>query len=409
MSQNIILKNKEDDFILSLINNNSNKIIDYLEKDDLNWKYINVAITKNKIRILFSHILSSYISKIKQDHIKKYIKKSLIEYDINKKIYLNELNSIKQKFLDENIDFILLKGLAITYKGYRDFGDLDILIKEKDLLSASEILNELNYYYIKISPKNSLSKKELNDITKQLHWNNEFGFYNKDNMLLIELHTNLFQKKYIYVENILFLLNKIDMFWNNKIFDKDLQCFKLSNEDLLILLCLHAAIKRALYTDNFALRGLIDIKQVISKKIDWDYFKEAVISLKITPYVYFSLQLTEQFLSINDANDIILFLKNKLGKKEQFIINIHNKCFYSLIKGSIIYTKLYKFLLPFVLGKGILNIIKTLLFIDYLFPTKLRMEQIYKIKKNSPFIYLTYLINPFRWIYLLLRRIVFKI
>jgi len=409
MSQNIIFKNNEDIFILSVIKNDSDKIIFYLEKDNLDWKYVKDAITKNKIRILFSHILSSYMSKIKYDDIKKFIKNSLIEFDLNRKIYLMELNAVKEKFIRSNIEFVLLKGLTINYKGCRDIGDLDILIKEQDLLKASELLNQLNYHYTKISRKQILSKKELIDISNQLHWNNEFGFYNNNNKLLIELHTNLFQKKYIYIENIEILINKIEQIWENKIFDENLKCNSLSNEYLLLLLCMHASIKRTLYNDRFALRGIIDIKNTVSKKINWNHFKEIVVSMKVTPYIYFALQLTDQFLSLEDIKDVILFFKKQLTKKELFIIKIHNKCFYNLDKASITYTNIYKFLLPFILGRRtFFDIIKTILLIRFIFPYKSRMEEIYKINRNSPFIYLTYLINPFRWIYLILKRIFLK-
>ena len=319
------------------------------------------------------------------------------------------MGRISQIFKNKNIEFIVLKGLTINELEYRDFGDLDILVKEKDLLKAADILYNLEYYYKYQTYTRKIKKAEINDISKQLTWNNEFPFYNNKTKLTIEIHTNIFKKSYNYYRGIDETLENIDSFWENKVYNEFIQCYSLSDIDRLILMCLYTATKRSLYNDNFALRGLLDIEKILTKKIDLDLLVSRTIQLKLVPFVYFALNLTYQIFDNRKLPELLKIFEKKLPKAEKFICYIHSKCFYNFQKGSILYTKLYQIIFPLILGKGFLFKIKNLFLLNYFFPPRRKMQEMYHINQNSPLILLTYLMAPLRWFYLIIKRIFNKI
>ena len=103
-----------------------------------------------------------------------YLKKSLLmKYEIFKIVSL---------FNENNIEYVVLKGMAIKIKkidSCRQFRDLDILVKKKDLTKSYELLKTYGYTYY---------NNESNDSTKYLRHMHHLPPMVNESGITVELH-----------------------------------------------------------------------------------------------------------------------------------------------------------------------------------------------------------------------------
>jgi hypothetical protein len=328
-----------------------------------------------------------------------------MESDISHKIYREELSRIRELFGSNGIRFVLLKGMSIEFGEPRDMGDLDILVGKEQLSAAASALNEIGYKYNRKTNDIKVTNEQLERIELQLSWNTQFGFYNPDKRLLVELHTNLFEKKYVYKENLDPLLSRIGSCWERRIPDPDLGCEVLSIEDRLVLTCMHLAIKRSPQQNLFILRQAIDIKNILARMINDERFLSIVVSFGMELFVAFSLEFTMRMFDMPQIAQLVSRLKHRLRKSELFLNRIHFRCFSGFDRSSMLYSKLYRYLMPFVTGGRTIDKLKSIIFFDILFPPKFRMEMLFNISRKSGFFFAVYLLNPIRCIFLFMNRL----
>ena len=109
-----------------------------------------------------------------------------------------ELIRIHKLFTENNIDYISLKGPALSQQIYGDYTirnsrDLDILVREGDFVKSSNMLKSIDYR----------NNKRFNAINKFNY--KEFKFINNDTKILVELHHRLFNNKYLLpINNVIF-------------------------------------------------------------------------------------------------------------------------------------------------------------------------------------------------------------
>jgi len=103
----------------------------------------------------------------------------------------SELIRIHQIFTENNIDYISLKGPALSQQIYGDYTirssrDLDILVNPKKILEAKILLESIGY-------------KTQDKYTKLSKFNDkEVKFFNSEKNTLVELHHRLFNNKYLF-------------------------------------------------------------------------------------------------------------------------------------------------------------------------------------------------------------------
>lgn len=394
---------------------NEDKLIIELSKKNKNRAYIDSLVKSNNLNIEYFHktinqhlIKENILSEIYKYSLPKVIKKELIhkakgsfiEMTLTNRILKAELAKVFKILNSNKIDSVLMKGLSLDFKGQRYIRDLDMLIHENMLLASIKALKKIDYHYIadKINPLLNFAEKK--DIRLQLKWNNQFQLYNKKTNLLLELHTNLFQKSRVYDIDLDSLWHGINSFWKNKVWNKTLRVYTFSIEDQLILMCMQNAIKRSLAANAFTLRTVIDIENLICQKPDWQVFINCAKSYNICPFIYFSLYLTKLLLKTEIPASLLVELKENCTGKQIFIEKIHLRSFQSLLRSSIFFSNLYKILAPFIYQASWKARLRNLFLIHILFPPKWKMAQYFNLQNLSPLIYLTYFINPFRWIFL---------
>jgi len=165
--------------------------------------------------IKYHRLDSIFYSEVQKQKIELPIK--LIEQlkQINKRNKIrmlkmtSELIKIHQLFTDNNIDYISLKGPALSQQLYddstiRNSRDLDILVKEKDLDKVNLVLSNIGYF---TSVKDSISHQKAH---------HEIEFYNKEKKIKLEIHVRLFSfKKMFHKDNIILFENYETISLNN--------------------------------------------------------------------------------------------------------------------------------------------------------------------------------------------------
>jgi hypothetical protein len=378
-----------------------------INRGQVDWRHVLELLSYHKIApFALAKIKDFSLPPSAKNIILQKYKKEVIRATIRNTTLKVKLKEVLITLKKNNIKAVLLKGLSLDYDELRFTGDIDLLVRKDDLKKAILTLEKINYLYVGHLLNSHVKKKEKKSIDLQLLWNNQYQFYNNDTGTLLELHTNLFERSRVYVEDIEALLDNIELFWKDKQYNKKLNCYTLSRENLLMLMCLQNGIKRSPANNTFILITLLDIDNITAGEINWKGFIEGSIEMKIEPYVYFSLLMTTKLLDTKIDDEVLNALESRCTKKQSFLIRLHLKCSKSLYTRSLFYAKLYKFLCPFILGKRWSDRINWLFLIPLLFPPRRQMARYFNLRKSSPLVYFTYLLNPGRWIYLIVRNIV---
>ena len=119
---------------------------------------------------------------------------------------------IFQEFREKEISHIFFKGPLLSLElyndiGYRNFGDIDVLVEKKDAEKAKELLEELGFTCI--YPKIKLSEKQ-----KEINYSisHHYQFVHPIQPIHIELHWNITNpQSYFGIESQDIISNSIDM------------------------------------------------------------------------------------------------------------------------------------------------------------------------------------------------------
>ena len=414
----------EERLILELCKSHSKNtnILPLIRKNKLDWEYFLRVISIHEVApLVLDRLLQYPLPDPVAPLITEQSKKEIVEVTISRKVYKDELNKLKKIFKDNGIEFILIKGLSLDFLKLRTTGDIDVLVKEDNWIRAIRLLQRHGYRYrghtnwalkakelkciLHAINSPEISDKERQSIQRRLSWNYEYGLYNEQKRILVEIHTNLFYRKRIYVENIEKLLGNIDIFWKERRYHQELDCYVLSNEQAMLLMCLHNAIKRSPGRNSFRLKQISDIHNLIERGISWEAFLETAVSFQVAPFTYFSLLVARKLLQTDIPEPVLSRLKNACTPAQLLLTDIHMKCLKSLRKSSIIFSKLYMILAPFIFGNRLSDRLKWMFLLPLILPSKRKMAARFHLDHNSPLIYFTYLLNPFRWVYVVAKHI----
>jgi hypothetical protein len=399
----------EDKLVIELCkkNNKNRQQIELLAANDFfDVSYFLKIIKKHLVK---AFVLSELIQFKIPDKVKMRVvpeaKKSVAETLLSNRIIRDEYYRAAGILNKNSIETILMKGESLNYFGLRKSRDLDILVHEDKLIESIDLLHETGYRFIGDSVNFLLNSNEKNDLSLQLKWNNQYQLFNEDIGLMIELHTNLFERDRAFNINLNALLDDIESFWENRKWDSENKVYEFSIEDKLLLMCMHTAIKRSPASNSFVLRNLMDIENLVEKKPDWDLFLKRVTKYKMCSFIYFSLLLSRRMFGTYLPPYVLDVLKENLNGRELFIEKVHLNSLQSLERNSILYSNLYRMFSPFVYHSSMKVKLKNLFLFPVLFPPKWRMANIYNIQDSSLLIFFTYLLNPFRWISIVIRNI----
>lgn len=207
----------------------------------------------------------------------------------NMRLY-HELGKVLGRLLQHGIPVIALKGVHLATAVYRNIalrpmGDIDLLVKQTDLLRVQEILAEQGYI---------ASKEDIG--CSQLH----LPPYKKKGSISIEIHFNIESPPFS---------DRVDV---EKLFARaqmsaiqGVEVLTFCPEDLLLHLCMHASFHHAF--DN-GIRPLFDISHTIehyAEELDWEQLHERSKEWGVSKCVYLSLFLAKRFAGASIPGQIM--------------------------------------------------------------------------------------------------------
>lgn len=404
MKQDNTIKRDESQIILDILCNNrwEDNWITSINQEI----FINIA-KKNRVLSSLAHIIlnNKKDNSLKNTPLYRVLKESLLMNQRDKYAYQEVLNLLQIHFAKKQIDSCLLKGISLQGSIPRDMGDLDLLIHPKDLISAITTLEELGFIYQGHKRNIHMKRREIRNWKELVTWSNQFEFLHSQTGVLVELHTNFFERYRIYRFNLDPLLNKVDDFWERCTWSESIQCKELSPEDKLLLLSIHNSIKRSAPKGLFAFRNILDMKNLIeNSKVNWEPLIKTAKSTNTLTFLVYSLEMASMFFPHLELNDAISKGYKELKFREKFLTNIMIKCYTNLEYSHYLYSFLFRLFLPLCQKSRFTQKLSSLLILPALFQPKWKLRIIYQLPTKSKLVFFTYFLEPIRWVRVALRR-----
>ena len=238
-----------------------------------------------------------------------------------------EMNKLLRWLQSEDIPVIVLKGAYLATKvydsvGLRTMGDVDLLVKQEDVLRVEQKLLGCGYL------------PEISDraITQK---NYHFRYLLNGSNFVIEIHWKLLGNNFPF---------QIDMdgLWGRAKSVTLAQCttLVLSLEDLLLHLCLHIVKHVYRYDVEYdaSIRTLCDIGAVVERygaELNWQRISTHAHQWGVVCAVYMILRLAQELLGVPVPTDWLDSLRPD-SFKESFVLIARNETFAARSDGDMI-------------------------------------------------------------------------
>jgi hypothetical protein len=349
-----------------------------------NWDYFSETIIKNGIAPIY------YANFMKGSNIKLIPKQHFLEFKeayyktLSKNIILyDSFKQLIQVFTDNNISVIVLKGMFLAEKLYKDIGlrqisDIDLLLKYNDIEKAGNLLMELGF--------ENLNLKLKRDFYKNKH----FIFLKKG--VIIELHQHVFH----YTEKFNIDINK---YWSQAKpqLINGVNAFVLSDIDMVQQLCIHLYIH--LREGKFSLISFYDIIffiQSLNNNFKWSLLFENSKQDNCLKEISIILLIIDKFIgSFLTEDEFKIISKYSDDKFEKRFIDIFHGKNLKLVNAEVKINK-------FKESKGVTNKLK------YYFNDVFQIKQFMINRYNPKFPKLYFIYYPIRMFSIVYKYLQFK-
>src|SRR5882757_8347373 len=230
--------------------------------------------------------LTASLRGLEEDSIPPEIRKALVDRQ-RAQIFLTlrltaELFRILQQFTSEGIGALVVKGPVLAVQAYGDpamrvYGDLDLLVRQRDIRRATELMSAAGF-----SPAVPLSAIDAGKIPGQ------YLFSKPDSKLIVELHNDLTLRYFprrLPIEE--FFARQIRVRLDAR------EAPALSVEDELVLICIHGA-------KHFweRLMWIADAAALVSRQtgIDWQRVADSAQAVEAERMLHTGLRLASDLL-----------------------------------------------------------------------------------------------------------------
>ena len=354
--------------------------------ETLDWDYIiEYSVRQGISSLLYWNLSRISNGKVVPYEITKHLEKIYYSNLARNILLYDELSKILKAFKKAGVDTIVLKGAFIAEEIYQNIGlrpmsDLDLLIKERDLIRVKNELTELMYF-------SAFHTKHYEQLQTVL--SNEHLFVHKDKEVYIDLHWNILPPESPYKIDV----NKL---WENaKLVNiTGVETLILAPEDLLQHLCLHLdnhinySTPEAQHFKNYC--DIAEVTMHYREIINWSYFLQSSKGYGIENPIFQVLFTANKYFGAFIPGDVLNALepaKSSTHFKETFNELMQDN---SSKKNQ---WKRIKFYMKLGKVSGIRNKLRILS--GYVFPSKEFMMYHYSIKDEKR-IYVYYLIRSVR-------------
>lgn len=286
--------NAEHLLLIELTNSNlsSQKInsIKQILKNDIDWDYFIKLYEHHQISSLVYWNIKTHFGNLIPESYLSQLESNYKNTAVRNMFLTDELLSILKEYNLNEIKAIPIKGPLIAEQIYenltvREFIDIDILVYQKDVEKAKDILIQGGY-----SLKFDLSEEDdkayrsssfyLKD--QKIH----YTLVNEDKNISVELHWLFVPTEYSFSPNINNIWQRASYF---ELEGKEI--LSLSIEDLLLYLCIHGTKHHWMQ-----LKWICDINELINKNkdLDWNKLSANAIKYKCERMILLGLKLTNE-------------------------------------------------------------------------------------------------------------------
>ncbi|MCJ7563491.1 MAG: nucleotidyltransferase family protein [Candidatus Aminicenantes bacterium] len=300
---------------------------------------------------------------------------------VNTSLFL-DASKVLKSLADNQLPVIALKGLSLAKNIYGDIAlrpmsDMDLLVKEEDLVRAGRILLALGY-----KPHFSAWESMLKTRRHLPPFTNKSG-------AMIELHWNIVTPDSpIEVD--------LDGLWERacliKVDNVEVRAF--SPEDLFLHLCIHAGHHLQTGIDLIPFCDMAGLIKTSGDKIDWQIVIERATRWGGQKCVYLMLLLVRELLGAAPPDKIMSEIKPD-DYRSVFFDEALEQIFDVSPAGQLFRIRIGK-LSKIKKVKGIRG--KVLALLKGVFPSRENLARIYPVSVSSPKIYLCYLFRLGRMI-----------
>ena len=253
--------------------------IGILLKENLNWTYLTQTAARHGVIPLFYQSLNrTYPEAVPQDFLNQL--QNYVHNNAIRNLFLTtELLKLLKLFEQQNISVIPFKGPILAVSVYdnlalRQFCDIDILVHQKDINKAQELLIAQGYH-----------------LDSEYKW--EQKFVNKDRKVDVDLHWEITPEYFPFILNFEELWQRV----------KPLPIagttpVQFSPEDLLIILVLQ--IGKDAWENRIQLLKLCDIAELLRThpSFDWQKEMEKANKYSLERLLFLALFLVSELLGI---------------------------------------------------------------------------------------------------------------
>ncbi len=242
------------------------------------------------------HVPSSIIEKLHR-HFRSNL--------LRNQIMTRELLRLVQLFEQKGIPLIPYKGPVLSqfvYQnvGFREFSDLDILIKKHDVRAAKKLLVSNGY-------KESFNLTPAQEAA-YLNSNGQFIFEEQQHKIFLELHWRFLPARFRFPID-------PDIVWNDlmPVALDGRGVLSLSPDNLLLVLCVHNS--KHLWEKMLWIGDVAELLRMIAGKIDWGQFWVRAEKLASLRKVYLGIYLASTLLNAPIPGEVTQLLERQSSVK----------------------------------------------------------------------------------------------
>jgi Uncharacterised nucleotidyltransferase len=256
-----------------------------IASESLDWAYVLYEAEENSLTPLLARHLSEFAPKVLPSATNDLLKKTCRANTVRCLYLTAQLIHILELFRRKGIEAVTYKGPVLAAQAYgdlalREFEDVDIVLRQRDLPSAHEVVVGLGYkpkFEWILSPGVSRSLVP-----------GEYNYRDIERRAMVEIHTEFTLRHYPVPPN-------LDEFFQNttpvRVADRDIPTF--APEYLLPMLCIHGSKD---FWERFS--WIADISELIQAcpTLDWSKTLRIADSLRATRILYLGLTLAKTLL-----------------------------------------------------------------------------------------------------------------
>jgi hypothetical protein len=210
--------------------------IQRLAQQPIRWPHVLEIVDHHKVVPLFSRNLETFAPGYLPDEQAAVLRASVVENAHTCLSRTAHLVALHRLFREEQIDLRIFKGIPLAMAAFqdptlRDAGDIDLLVAEKDIFKAGEILEARGY--VRFEPQARLTPRRLRSY---LAHQKDFSYEHPTAGLVIDLHWRLFRNAFLPANA---GLKEVGEDWIN-LGSERIPTFPAQR--LLLYLCVHGAL-----------------------------------------------------------------------------------------------------------------------------------------------------------------------